>query len=166
MSADTPCQSADDSLAKPLLNAYLATIYQVLLDGEWEVVRIGQTHPRLDRITGAERWAIITAFNPASHRLADSDNQERHARLQERVEANGLACRPTRHIDAGRNWPTEEGLFVVDPEDDWVHQQAHEFGQFGIVHGHRHGHAELWLYGKLWAQTGHPQSHPHVKGLD
>lgn len=166
MNPDTPCPSTDDLLDEPLLNAYLATTYQVLLDGEWEDVRIGQTHPRLDRMTGAQCWTIITAFNPASHRLTDSENQQRHARLQERAAADGLACRSTRHIAADRNWPTEKGLFIADPDDDWVHQQAREFGQLGTVHGHRHAHAELWLYGELWAQASHPQGYPNIKSFD
>lgn len=151
MIPETPCQPGEE-----LLNAYLATIYQVNLEDATLNVRIGRTHARLDRMTGATRWTIITACNPGSRQLSERKNRQRHIRLHEIADSAGLRYRPTRHIDPDKHWPTEYGLFIADAEDDWIHALAREFGQFGVVHGHRHAAAELWLYTTLSSRAAHP----------
>ena len=154
MNAEIRSQPGND-----LLDAYLATTYRVILDDGPEDVRIGWTHPGLDRKTSARCWAIITAFNPGSRRLPDKANRQRHVRLQDRVEVAGLGCWSTRHIAADGRWPEEEGLLLADVDDQWLHEQAREFGQLGVIHGHRRAPAELWLY----ADVSPRSDHPHVK---
>ncbi len=141
MNSESRCPPGNDLIA-----AYLATTYRVVLDNRTEDVRIGQVHPHLDRLSGGSCWVIITAFNPGSNRLSDSENRHRHRQLIECVETVGLISRPTRHIAEDGSWPVEQGLFIVDADDEWAHQQAREFGQLGIVHARVRAVAELWLY--------------------
>src|SRR5437868_464825 len=96
--------------------AYLATNYVVETAAGELSLRVGRTHPDLDRLLadhGVTSWAFVTAHNPGSVGLNDADNRRRQRQLEEAVRRLGKACLPGRGVGDDGAWPPEESLLVL-----------------------------------------------------
>jgi hypothetical protein len=130
-------------------------------------LRIGVAQPALAAWLHEQRvarWAIVSAHNPGACRLSPNDNDERDARLCERLRQAGWRhARSVALADAG-DWPAEPGYFVVDAPLAALLALAADFGQAAIVCGEgevmvdKKGSAEalprlLWLAAAESLQT-------------
>ena len=94
-----------DFVPVSLRYAYLSTEILVSLDGEWQPM---MQLPELD----AGSVIVLTAHNPRSQRLSDSDNQERNDALAAQLAESGHEVRPAEAFDLHSDW--SESSFVVD----------------------------------------------------
>jgi hypothetical protein len=133
-------------MEEKLINAYLDAIYEVKLNEELIVIRVGVANARLESLLNEERistWAIITAYNPQSVIKSEEENRKSHLRLLERVRDKRTY--PSRAIDGSGNWPVEEGLFISDLTKDYAIELAREFNQRAILFGETGSVPELVL---------------------
>jgi hypothetical protein len=108
--------------------------------------RVGSTKPRLDMLLdryGARRWALITAWNPASQQLPPQENQRRQDELLARLFAAGYRCLKGEGRGIDTSWPPEESVFALDIPEAAAKKLGGAFGQLAIVAGHRRGKARL-----------------------
>lgn len=133
-----------------LVRAFLDTEYVVSAGGEPYIIRIGRTHPRIDRRIGNQPWAIVTAYNPGAVDRSEVDNRRRHASLVRMAESTGLRTIEACNRDPSGQWPDEPGLLLYPCAGDMAKELALEFGQVGFVAGRAGTPAELWLIGNGW----------------
>jgi hypothetical protein len=134
--------AATGAAAAALAAAFRATCYRVDAgDGSFFDLRIGVVQPAFAawlRTLRVTRWAIVSAHNPQSAqacRLSANDNDERDARLGERLRQVGWRhARSVAIADAG-DWPAEEGFLVLDAPLAALVALAAEFCQAAIVCG-------------------------------
>lgn len=126
--------------------AYTQTTYRADVDEEVINVRVGQPQPQLDCILErhkARSWAFVTACNPRSRLLTDSENDIRQARLaHELIHRRYPHYRGAGHADVP-GWPPEDSYLVVglSKEEALALGRAHE--QYAIVYGEHGRPAEL-----------------------
>lgn len=127
---------------EPLADAYLRTAYLVpslALD-----LRIGCAHPALDELLarqGLRTWAFISAANPGSALLPDTENRSRAEQLQ-RMAAPWPHW-PGHGLGLEGDWPPEESLLILGITREEALALGREFGQLAIVAGCAGGTAEL-----------------------
>jgi hypothetical protein len=122
-----------------LLAAYCRTDYRVELPNRNFSIRLGNCSAELDELLAEADpadWAIITADNPRSHQLSESENAERRRLLQRRLDdAASWRLFPTIAMCPQAQWPPEHGQVVVGiPEDDAL-SLARDFDQHAILWG-------------------------------
>ena len=111
-----------DFVPVSLRYAYLSTEILVSLDGEWQPI---MQLPELD----AGSVIVLTAHNPRSQRLSDSDNQERNDALAAQLAESGHEVRPAEAFDPHSDW--SESSFVVDGlSHKAARRLCREYGQF------------------------------------
>lgn len=135
---------ADDAL----LAAYRRTRFCADTAQGRVVIRVGETCPELDallRVTGCERWAYITAFNPGSVRLSDDQNDARQHELEDAVRLLGHPIFPGEGIGEDGAWPPERSILVLGMEREAAVQLGRRFDQMAIVCGEVGGVAALVL---------------------
>lgn len=133
-----------------LVRAFLDTDYIVFTADKPCAVRIGRKHPQVDRQSGNQPWAIVTAYNPGAVDRSHVDNRRRHERLVDRVEAAGLGTLSACNRDPSGQWPDEPGLLLYPCPVETARDLALEFGQAGFVAGRPAMPAGLWLIGEDW----------------
>lgn len=135
-----------------LVRAFLDTDYLVFADDDPCTVRIGRTHPLIDRRIGNQPWAILTAYNPGAVDRSREDNRRGHASLVRMAESTGLRTIPACNRDPSGQWPDEPGLLLYPCAGDMAKELALEFGQAGFVTSRAGAPAELWLIGNGWPE--------------
>ena len=121
--------------------AYEQTDYCVDGGGRRPVCfRIGGGGATLDALLSryrSQRWAFLTAWNPASTPLARPENDRRQAELIAQLTATGCRCLrgEGRNVDA--SWPPEESVFALDITSRDARRIGHQYGQLAIVVGER-----------------------------
>lgn len=127
-----------------LAAAYRATTYRVEAPGGRVDVRIGEAAPALDPCGPC--WAIVTACNPGSVRLAAADNARRQALLAARVAASGWRFLPACNLADDGDWPSEPSLLILGIGAPAATALAAEFGQNALVAGDAGERARLvWV---------------------
>lgn len=103
-------------LRKAQLEAYVSAVYEVEVDGRWiDALALAIPDSELPA-------ALISASNPYSQLLPDSENSERHQHLRSRIAAFGCACHAARGRDADSSW-IEDSWLVWAPlnlVDQWA----------------------------------------------
>jgi hypothetical protein len=128
----------EDSLRERLLQAYSATSFVADTPQGRLELRIGNLSPRLDRLLaslGAQSWAYLTAFNPRSEPLSDAENEKRHRRLEERIDALGFFAFAGEGVGDDGTWPAERSLLVIGVSRSEAIDLGREFGQLAVVRG-------------------------------
>jgi hypothetical protein len=117
-----------------LIEAYKNTKYKVFNPNL--VIEIGVMNNDLNDIlskNNATEWAYITAFNPYSKVLTDSENKDRHLELQEvnksflTYEGHGVGTDPS--------WEPELSLLVIGISKSEAILIGKKFEQNAIVYG-------------------------------
>ncbi len=117
---------------------YRATAYVVELERGAIPIRIGELSLALDRLLQAHRckdWAFISACNPGSQPVPDTQNIERHAQLVAAVNHLGLSWFTGHGVPDHPGWPAEISLLVLGISPDDAMRLASQFGQNAIVAG-------------------------------
>ena len=131
-----------------LLAAYRRTRFCADTDHGSLVIRVGERCAELDALLtagGLTTWAYITAFNPGSVRLSDTENAGRHRALEEAVRQLGCPMLSGEGIGDDGAWPAERSLLVLGIDRTTAVQIGHRFGQRAIVWGELGGSAGLVL---------------------
>ena len=132
--------------------AYRATTYRVFLPGGGCDLRVGVASETLRcwlETAGAERFAILTAYNPGSHLAPDADNALRQSQLECALLERGYETYAGQNLADDEQWPAEESCFVADMTVAEALAVGARFGQCAVICGGADGQPEL-----LW--TGEP----------
>ncbi len=118
--------------------AYRATTYRIHTAGDDIDLRLGEASPALAallREAGAERWAIVTAWNPASLVQAEATNSAAQARLQQWLSARGYRWQAGENRADAADWPPEPTCLVPGMSEAEARQCGAAFGQNAVVCG-------------------------------
>jgi hypothetical protein len=121
------------SLSPALLEAYRATAFIAMVDGQELAAFLDQPCPELDRVLlehQAECGAFITAHNPRSELQSDGFNRAANLKLEQVLRERSLHF--FAHVGRNGTW-SEEGFFVLDLEPEAAIALAETFGQFAVV---------------------------------
>jgi hypothetical protein len=130
--------------AKRLIEAFLDTDYAVRDGGVWRVVRIGERHPRIEKLVKST-GVFITGWNPFGRRASAAANDARNRSMARILAARGYTVLPHQGIGADGDW-AEDGFFVRDMRAKTARNLARAFGQLAIVAIARGRKAELvWV---------------------
>ena len=127
---------------------YRATTYRVYgpPGGTPIDLRVGEVSARLDKLLAGyaiERWAFISAWNPASRSLPEEVNNTRHAELLQLVRERGWRFYEGSGIPSNSDWKPEKSVLVlgISREDPVI--LGKRFGQNAVVTGQHGGQAQL-----------------------
>jgi hypothetical protein len=118
--------------ALELAAAYAQADYAVVMDGDALPVRVGQPACDLEAYRPARRYALITAWNPASAPHPDSANEAADAALVARLDAAGIDRQPAQGSSSDGQW-REPGWLVFDVSEAGLDLLAREFGQAAVL---------------------------------
>lgn len=117
---------------------YVAARYRVQWQGRWVELVIGARNAVVDALLRRLRvqgWALITAYNPGSRRVAPLRNELANRRLRNALIAHGWRVLPT--LVDGPGWPAEPGFFVLGLPMPIAAALGRCFGQAAVVCGAR-----------------------------
>lgn len=131
--------------------AYEAARYEVHVDNGVFVLRHGSAHPEFDallrsRFPTAASWTFVTAWNPYSKALTDTENHTRQKELHAWVTSQGLSWLQGVGCDDHSDW-REESLVIVDLGRDRSRAVGARFGQYAVLVGEVGGIAEVCACG-------------------
>ncbi len=119
-----------------LLKAYTHTVYRVHSENHVVSLQIGvtsdfllQTMKRL-RVTTA---CLITAWNPYSRLLQNTENRERNKLLSADIQIAGLFHLPAKAEDPNGEWPDEESFLVLGPSLSLAIEWCRKYQQNAVV---------------------------------
>jgi hypothetical protein len=118
--------------ATELAAAYADAEYAVVMDGDALPLRVGQPALDLEAYWPAQRYALITAWNPASTPHSDAANETADAALVARLDAAGITRRPAQGYSRDGRWH-EPGWLLFDISQIGLDLLAREFGQAGVL---------------------------------
>lgn len=101
-------------------------------------IRIGQENESLTVFlfdNNAFTWAYVSACNPYSIKISDSENQKRHEILMEQVKNRGWRFLEGEGRAMDRTW-AEKSLFILDISKKEALELAQQFEQNAIVFGY------------------------------
>lgn len=148
--------------AMELAAIYADAEYAVVLDSDALQLRVGTEATDLQAYWPAQRYAFITAWNPASVPHSDAANEAANAALVSRLDAAGVARQPAHAYDREGEW-REAGWLVADLDVRTLDQLARDFGQAGVL---------AWSYGEpvrvrmLLPRPPHAHSPSHIDWAD
>ena len=121
-----------------LQTAYQQAIYEVYNDRQTIQLRIGEYSPQLNRLLekyNCTTWTIITAFNPYSQRLSESENSQRHQSLIEFLQPLQLTIIDALGRDKSGSWTPEKSFFILGIDRLKAIDIGRNFEQNAIVYG-------------------------------
>jgi hypothetical protein len=129
-----------------LLPFYLATTYRAQTPAGSIDLRIGQPSPPLDWLLdslGAREWAFISAANPRSEAISETENAARHGAFRALVEQRGFHVFEGEGIPDQPGWTAEPSLLILAVTLEEARELAAVFGQNAIVWGEMGAPARL-----------------------
>ena len=129
-----------------LLHAYLEADYRWELAGEWHPLVVGRRAHRLEQaFPDAQRFGLLSAWNPQSVVLPHSLNREADLRLHAALEAAGVAFRPGFSAARDRSW-REPSWVVMDMELALLDDLTRRFGQLATLSWRRGEPVQLRMH--------------------
>ena len=122
---------------------YTATDYRVEDGDTCFLIKIGQQHPGLDSYLSrhaADSWGFITAWNPFSEPLSESENYLLNEALLEKISTMGMTAR--KGVGGSGDWK-EESFFVFPISRETVLALGREFSQNAVLYAECGGKVEL-----------------------
>ena len=116
-----------------LEKAYQNTIYSVCINEDVFDIRINESLPlELNGlISSVKSAAFLTAWNPRSELLSETENKKRNIQLRSKLQPFITYESIGQSID--EKWAGEESFFILDIDKASVEQLAVEFEQFAYV---------------------------------
>ena len=139
------------TVREALRNAYLQTTYRVCVATNAEPVdiRIGVVSPALDRLLQAHQvceWAFVTASNPRSQELADSDNAQRNDAMKQSLRDAGWRYLEAVGLPDHAGWRQEQSVLILGIGQHAAMALARRWQQNAIVCGKTGAPPELvWI---------------------
>lgn len=118
--------------AAELAATYAAARYAVALDGDSLPLQVGALATDLEAYWPADRYLLITAWNPASQPRSDAANRSADAQLVAELGALGVVRHPAWAQGADGGWH-EPAWLVADIDNPTAELLAREFGQAGVL---------------------------------
>ncbi len=125
---------------KTLEEAYSETAYQIQLEKEIIILKIGKNNQRFVKYNedkNIENWMIITAFNPYSKEYSDDENKNRNEELKKDLKKEKLSFFNAKGIPEDINWKPEESFFVWNLTKSQVEKLAVKYEQNAVVYGEK-----------------------------
>jgi hypothetical protein len=119
-----------------LIDAYRNTDFIIEASAGELIMRCGENNDAIDDLLSSlkeSECAFITAHNPGSVKLADSENAHRHQMLLREVIGMGYPHLPGRGVGRDSTWEPEESLFITGISRTQAQKLGHAFGQIAIV---------------------------------
>jgi hypothetical protein len=134
-------------LDERLLEAYRATDYVLFVgDGHDVTLNIGTPNRDFDRVLDRRHTTtavVVTAYNPRSIVLSDTENRARHAELTALLDARGCDYALGEGRDPTGHWKAELECVVFGIPVEAGLELARRFDQNAIVFVKRGGAPEL-----------------------
>ena len=113
---------------------YLSTTYSVFIKKEKFDIHIEQALPKkIQQLINKDKSAaILTAWNPGSQPLSESENNLRNNQLKLRIEDYSSFKALGQGQD--KSWPAEESFFIVGIKKTELEKLAVEFEQYAYVY--------------------------------
>ena len=130
------------SSKKELEKAYRASRYEVFFPVL--TIQIGQFHSNLDEFlmdNNAFSWAFVSAWNPFSKVLSDTENDARHTKLLQWLQQESFDF--CEGQGAGDNWTPEKSVLILDISLEKAIELGRHFEQNALVFGMVNQVAEL-----------------------
>ena len=118
-----------------LIQAYRETDYIVHAQPEF-ILRIDQPCAALAAYYACRRidaGCVITAFNPHSQPLGDTENQARQSRLEQALQQAGWQSLPAEGRHPTNGWPPEAGCFVEGMGEEAAREWGRTYEQNAVV---------------------------------
>lgn len=116
-----------------LMDAYLLAHYRWEDSGTWRWLRVGEATPELeDAFPEAQRFALVSAWNPQSLERDKATNQREDAQLHRLLVEAAFDVRPAFSSAPDRSW-REPSWLVVDIDHAALDGLARRFGQLGTL---------------------------------
>jgi hypothetical protein len=128
--------------AAQLDQAYRATAYVVRLPESLLTLKIDEPSEILGQLLtdgGYPTWAFISAQNPGSCLLDETENSMRHQTLLAAVNQLGLIHFEGTGIPPTPDWPPERSLLILGIKQHEAHALAVQFGQNAVLFGAQDG---------------------------
>jgi hypothetical protein len=126
-----------------LLDDYRAASYSVDADGERIELRVDTHCPALDAVLrrrGADRWAMMTAYNPRSDVRPDAENEEAQRALEAALA--GFTLLPSVGGSTDGRW-SEPGVLAIGIDEALARDLMRRFAQNAYLVGRAGGVVEL-----------------------
>jgi hypothetical protein len=123
------------SIENELIEAYQNAEY-VLFSNPEVIMHIGEYNPDLHELMTArqcQQAAFISAYNPYSEIIEDSENVKRHGDLLDAVNGLGLDTVLGEGRDVERQWLGEISLLIFDIDRITADALGNEYGQNAIL---------------------------------
>ena len=120
-----------------LIAAYQQTRYRVFVDEDVLDLIIGEHNERIDALLARHHVieaAFLTACNPRSQLLSETENHARQAKLMEEINAEGYEFLPGVGIGMNSDWPPEESVLVLGIDRTTATELAIRHDQNAHVH--------------------------------
>jgi hypothetical protein len=127
--------------------AYRSTNYDVNAASGF-ILNVDQPSPNLVRLHQKHQVtcsAYITAYNPFSNTLTQSENESRHQKLISIVKAKKLAYYEGEGQGLDRSWPSEKSLLILGLDLATAKQIGNDFEQNAIIWTDTNGSPQLIL---------------------
>lgn len=118
--------------ASELACAFGVADYSVKLDGDTLPLRVGELAADLEAYWPAQRYVLITAWNPAARPHSESTNYNADASLVAQIDAMGAPRQAAWAQDGNGDW-AEPGWLVADLDLTTAERLAREFGQTAVL---------------------------------
>ena len=133
--------------SEALLKQYLASSYRIDDAGREIVMHVGvrcRELAALQRARGVASSAFLTAWNPGSRALAESENKARNEALERDAASSGFQLREARGRSPDRDW-CEESYLVLGVDRGTALALARKHGQVAFLFVDAEGLPELVL---------------------
>lgn len=124
---------------------YRKAIYVVIWLGREITFRIGETNSEINQILSdlnSESFAFITAHNPFSKQLNESENQIRQKQLIKLLQYERLEYLLGFSTNKEKTWK-EESLFIFDIIEEKALEIGKRFEQNAILFGEKNNETKL-----------------------
>ncbi|MCP1340407.1 DUF3293 domain-containing protein [Idiomarina sp. M1R2S28] len=122
---------------KELLTHYKNTDYEFRVGKQRIILAIGRKNTDFDRLCerlGHTAGTFITACNPQSQLLANTENKSRNRQLATRLEQmTEFYCFSGEGLDRDKQWPPEASFMVLGLSQQTAIDLAREYQQNALV---------------------------------
>lgn len=118
--------------------AYRATTYRLHLDAACFDLRIGLAHPAFRawlQSRESDKFAIITAYNPASVQLGFAENAERQRRLENELRQLACLAGQGENLADDTGWPVEPSCLALGLSWEEARRLGAAYGQNAVLVG-------------------------------
>ena len=115
-----------------LIRAYQDALYCVHIEDKTLQLEVGESNEVLNQIMreyACNSCALITAHNPRSKILTDTENKNRSTKLEQMIKAQSFLFYPGFSTDKNETWPKETSFLIFNISLQQANILANQFQQ-------------------------------------